>query len=394
MIIDTVLTSRKAKETVVIDNYILSKAFVEILLNDCDQQLQKNANKAVESGKYQLYQIDLQISSVKTQKTEEIVEETKADKREERRKKAVSGKSGGGTQGRETKTKSTKKHYRGGGKPTAETEEETSERKLISLDIIEIEEIMDIIQVKLEDEGLDVLLEPITQYMHPILNEKGLELAGTIYAATVSDRTAYRRHTHNELQNKLNASVGDVRLFEKGIKFFPADTQIHLHKYLLKTLCTDIVNELLNYVSAEENFNTTVDSFTNEQRLKFINDLPPNFKNPFTTLVKTLTGQNVEDFLNSIDEALATCSMILKKIDKKKDRVVVLNHKHTLLEQLEKCDDPALVLHLTSLILFISATQNILHASGRHVASILAFLKQYMSKEQVDELTSYHGNLL
>ncbi|KAJ8934336.1 hypothetical protein NQ314_013377 [Rhamnusium bicolor] len=75
-----------------------------------------------------------------------------------------------------------------------------------------------------------------------------------IYATTVADRTANRRQTHNELQNKLNALIGDVRLFEKGIKLLPNDVQALLVKYLLKTLCTDIVTEILNYVAAEQKF--------------------------------------------------------------------------------------------------------------------------------------------
>ncbi|GJQ88203.1 hypothetical protein Trydic_g13195 [Trypoxylus dichotomus] len=388
MITEIVLNTRKAKETVVIENYILSKAFLETLATACSKKLEENANKVVENGKYQHYQTDLQVSSTKVQKTEDSVEETKFDKREERRKKATGGKSGGGTQGRETKTKSTKKHYRGG-KTQVEIEDESPEKKSL-LEIISPEEIIDIIQEKLEEEGLDILIDPITNYLYPILNEKGLEIAGNVYALTVSDRTAYRRHTHNELQNKINALVGDVRLFEKGIKLLPSDTQAQLNKYLLKSLCADIVDELLNYIAAEENINTTTENFTHEQRLKFVNDLPQTYKNQFLAIVKTLSGQNVEEFLNSIDEALATCSMILKKIDKKKDRIIVLNHKHSLLEQLDKCDDPALVLHLTSLVLFVSATQNMLHASGRHVSSILSFLKQYLTPEQAEELTSYH----
>lgn len=73
------------------------------------------------------------------------------------------------------------------------------------------------------------------------------------------------------------------------------------------------------------------------------------------------------------------------------DRVVVLNHKHELLEQLNKCEDLTLVLHLAVLIIFIGATQCMVHASGKHVAQILAFLKQYLSKDEMAELSSYHG---
>jgi len=169
--------------------------------------------------------------------------------------------------------------------------------------------------------------------------------------------------------------------------------QSQLYKYLLKTLCADIVSEILNYLAAEQGSNTITDNFTNEQRLKFVNDLPAEYRNSLLALVKTLSGQNIEEFMTASEEALAACSMILKKIDKKKDRLVILNHKHGLLDQLDKCDDPALVLHLSTLIIFISATQNILHASGRHVAAILAFLKQYLSVEQSAELMSYHDSV-
>ncbi|EEZ97941.1 E3 UFM1-protein ligase 1 homolog [Tribolium castaneum] len=382
LILDTVLTKQKQQQTIVIENFILSKAFIENLSKNFDELVKEKAKAVVESGKYQQYQTDIQISSSKPQKFEEVDE--KVDKREERRKKAAGGKSGGGTQGRETKTKSTKK-----AKKHVEEEFETVERRQ-QLQVVLSEDIADLIQKELEEDGLDELSEPLTQYLLPQLNEKGLEIAGEIYAATIADRTANRRQTHNELQNKLNALIGDVRLFEKGLKLLPEELQGQLVKYLLKTLCTDITTEILNYVAAEQNLNTQTDNFTNEQRLKFVNELPPDLKKSLLPLIKSLSGQSIDEFMAAVEESLSVCSMIIKKIDKKKDRTIVLNHKHVLLEQLNKCDDLALVLHLTTLIIFTTATQCMLHASGRHVAAILSFLKQYLTDGQVAELTSYH----
>ena len=167
--------------------------------------------------------------------------------------------------------------------------------------------------------------------------------------------------------------------------------QPNLVKYLFKTICTDITTEILNYISTEENLNTVTDNYNNEQRVKFINSLPTNYRSPLQNLAKSLSGQSIEDFMSAVEEALMSCSMILKKIDKKKDRVIILNHKHGLLERLTQCDDPALVLHLTTLVLFICATQSMVHASGKHVAGLLHFLSQYLSSEQIQELNTFHG---
>ncbi|KAJ3665830.1 hypothetical protein Zmor_001299 [Zophobas morio] len=383
LILESILIKQKQQQTIVIENYIISKAFIENLSKNFDELVKEKAKSVVESGKYQQYQTELQVSSTKPQKFEDV--EEKIDKREERRKKAAGGKSGGGTQGRETKTKSTKKPARA---KHVEVEVEFVEKK--QLEIITSEDISEAVQSELEDDGLDELTLPLMQYLLPQLNEKGLELANEIYAVTVADRTANRRQTHNELQNKLNALIGDVRLFDKGLKLLPEDLQPQLQKYLLKTLCTDVVNEILNYVAAEQNLSTQSENFNNDQRLKFANDLPPDFKKPLVPLIKSLTGQSIEDFMVTVEEGLAACSMIIKKIDKKKDRTIVLNHKHVLLEQLNKCDDLALVLHLATLVIFTTVTQCMLHASGRHVAAILNFLKQYLSEEQITELTSYH----
>lgn len=109
--------------------------------------------------------------------------------------------------------------------------------------------------------------------------------------------------------------------------------------------------------------------------------------------------------------------MILKKIDKKKDRsakanynrlfnfiydflffsinrTLILCHKHELLEQLSNCTDPALTLHLAVLVIFTISTQCMLHASGKFVSSILSFLQPSLSPEQSAALTEFHDLVL
>ncbi|KAL3280114.1 hypothetical protein HHI36_017620 [Cryptolaemus montrouzieri] len=385
ILMENIMTPQLKQQIIMLNNFVVSLAFIDKLMEKCRAVTNENANKCVASGKYQEFKMKLLVASqLKSQKSEDF--EEKVDKREERRKKATGGKAGGGMQGRETKTKSTKKVK--GNVKNLDTEIVDCSDKKQTLEIISNSDVINCIQDEVDDAGLSEIIESFVEYILPKLNDEALRIAENIYATTVADQTANRRQTHNELQQKLNNLIGDVRLFEKGIKLLPADLQTQLYKYLLKTLCTDIVNEILNY-TAQEN-NSTVNVTNQEQRLKFLNDLKPDVRAPLLPLVKSLASGNIDDFMASIDDALGACSMILKKIDKKKDRVIVLNHKHELLEQLNKCDDLAIVLHLAVLVIFTTATQCMLHASGRHLQQILMFLKQYLSVEQIGELTTYH----
>lgn len=72
----------------------------------------------------------------------------------------------------------------------------------------------------------------------------------------------------------------------------------------------------------------------------------------------------------------------------------MLRHKHALLDQLSKCDDPALTLHLAVLVIFTISSQNMLHASGKFVSSILSYLQPSLTSEQSSVLTSFHDSVL
>lgn len=75
-------------------------------------------------------------------------------------------------------------------------------------------------------------------------------------------------------------------------------------------------------------------------------------------------------------------------------RTLILCHKHALLDQLSKCDDPALTLHLAVLVIFTITTQCMLHASGKFVSSILSYLQPSLNAEQSVVLTSFHDAVL
>ena len=55
-------------------------------------------------------------------------------------------------------------------------------------------------------------------------------------------------------------------------------------------------------------------------------------------------------------------------------RQILFQHRQALAEQLKVTEDPALTLHLTSVLLFQFSTHSMLHAPGRCVPQIIAFL--------------------
>lgn len=148
-----------------------------------------------------------------------------------------------------------------------------------------------------------------------------LAKAHQLYEISLHQSNQNRRQTHASLQDKLNNLYNDIRLYEKGIKLFPADVQPQLVKYLLKSLGTDFCNEICFYVAAECNLNSNGTTLTVEQRNKIVQECSQEYKSALQALNKAVSSSaSIDDFLDVAESALQACSMILKKIDKKKDR--------------------------------------------------------------------------
>lgn len=383
---------------------LVTEQFLESLVKPFhDGIIQKKVEEAVSSGQYQQYVAESKLN--KTVIHSNIVEEdSKIYKKEERRRKAAGGKGGGGVQGRETKTKSMKKkqQYRAQQK----TEVSDSDDEIHSagstkkFELITVQEIEDIVKenpaLKNQDDLDETLISSIANHFHPILNKTALANAESLCANMILNTSGSRRKTHSELENKINVAINDVRLYEKAIKQFSnKDTQTLLEKYLLKTVSSEIVNTLFVFLQQEGGSHEDAShDLTPEMRVKMLNEFSKETKEPLMRLHKAVIGNSVDDFLAALEPACATADIMIRKADKKKDRPQVHSHRQALLQQLSDSDDPALVLHLTALLLFQSVTQNILHASGRFVSSILQFLAPHLSPEVNESLHKYHDLVL
>ncbi|CAH0586918.1 unnamed protein product [Chrysodeixis includens] len=382
---------KKSKSTILFDNTVFSNHYIENLKQACMPMTKEKAEKAVKSGKYQQFYMEKQLNKASDFGTSHV--DHKAERREERRRKAASGKGGGGTQGRETKTKAVKKHARS--KQTVQDSDSdegpsVTKKSQTQLEIVSVDDVENIIKQTLENEGLEDLLTQVAEHLQGGLNQIGLTLAKETADKLLQDASQNRKQTHTSAQDKINILINDIKLYEKGIKSLPSDQQPQFVKYLLKSLGGDVLTEFCKYAANQCNLSVQGDVLTVEQRNKIINDLTDEFTKPIVSLNGTLLDQNMESFYQAVDVCLSEFGMILKKVDKKKDKLLIQNHREKLISELENCEEPALSLHLAVLAIFTIVTQNMLHASGRQVPIVISYLKTQLKEADYERLLQWH----
>lgn len=99
----------------------------------------------------------------------------------------------------------------------------------------------------------------------------------------------------------------------------------------------------------------------------------------------------MEEFLSLSECALSACDIVLRKADKKKEKLLSSTQRHSLIEQLNAAQEAALVLHVAVLLLFHSVTQTLLNASGRFVPTIVTFLQSHLPAPTYELLLKLQG---
>ncbi|NXC93168.1 UFL1 ligase, partial [Certhia familiaris] len=319
----------------------------------------------------------------------------KKDKKDERRKKATEGsgsvRGGGGGNAREIKIKKTKKKGRKDADSDEESQGTTTGFKKLEFPFMSQEEIEDVLKTRMQDCPEELITE-IAEHLRRPLAKTYQEVVRSVFTSSSSSSGTNRRQAMKDLQEEFSNLYNNIRLFEKGVKHFTDDTQTNLAKHLLKTLCTDITNLVFNFLASESMMTTeNYSTITSEGRIKILGKLPEDTKGPLTKLHTSLNGKSIEDFLSCLDSAVDICGIMVKKGDKKKERQVLFQHRQALIEQLKVTEDPALVLHLTSVLLFQFSTHCMLHAPGRSVPQIINFLSGKIPEDQHSLIVKYHG---
>uniref|UniRef100_UPI00398EE0A2 E3 UFM1-protein ligase 1 isoform X2 n=1 Tax=Pristiophorus japonicus TaxID=55135 RepID=UPI00398EE0A2 len=374
------------------DTIVVSEQFISSCAALFEQMMQHKAEKEVQNNHaHVLTEEDLKQAAI----IAESMISVKKDKREDRKKKASDGagsaRAGGGGNAREIRTRKNKKR----GKRDEDSDEETaatSKHKQKETVFMSQEEIEAILKNHLQECPEELISELAEHLIRPLNKSYQVVLRSVFVSTATSASGASRKKTVKELQEEVANIHNNIRLFEKGARLFADDTHVQLGKHLLKTICTDISNLLFNFLAGD--LMMAVEAYTtitSELRLKILAKLPEETRGPLSKLHNSLNGKSIEEFLSILDGVAEVCGIMLKKGDKKKERQVIFQHRQALLEQVKATEDSALVLHLTSVLLFQLSTHNMLHAPGRCVPQIITFLNTKIPEDQYKLLVKYQG---
>ncbi|XP_034435335.1 E3 UFM1-protein ligase 1 [Hippoglossus hippoglossus] len=373
---------------------VVSEKFISNCLSLFDDAMQQKAQKEVKNNPvFLITEDDLKQSSM----TDNSAPSKKEKREAERRKKATEGsgsvKSGGGGNAREIRIRKTKKK----GRRDEDSDEENgpsqqNRSRQTEAPFMAPEEIVAVLEQRVSDCPEEILSELAENLVRPLMKAYQEVLRAVFMSSTSSPSGANKKKSMKDLQEEITNLYNNIRLFEKGTKFFADDTQVNIAKHVLKTVCTDVTNILVNFLAADLMMSVeNPGSITNEVRVKILGKLSVETKGPLMKLHNCLIGKTIEDFLTNIETSAEVCGFMLKKGDKKKERQALFLHRQALTEQLKETEDPALVLHLTSVLLFQANTQCMLHAPGRCVPQIIGILTGRIPTEQQQLLSAYQS---
>lgn len=284
------------------------------------------------------------------------------------------------------------------------------------LELMTAEEMSQFLEDNFEGLPESLATEMVEELERPV-NKKYTEEAKTLFNAA-SGSVADKRKMHQAAGDKVNSLITEIRMYEKAIAVVgktehesseevvdsksskSASKEISLHdqlsRYLLKTLGTEVTNSLFNLAAADVLMKVENESsLTHELRLKIIGNVTnESLKNFLNKVNATLSELSIVEFLTQAENLASELQILVKKVDKKKDKQLLQSHRAALLEKLQAEDDSAILLHLAVSLAFQNAHQAMLHCSGRMIPQLIAFLSPKLDEGLSSLISCFQENVV
>ena len=394
------------------ETVVTCQAFLDRLVEPFKAKITEKATKVVNNGDYGKA---IKETAMSPDSTFDYSLSDQVDKKEERRKKAAGGgKGGGGTQGREGKTKSTKKkaggNKRGGRRDSFESDEEESNMHskknnaklakpfhdaLMFMTVSNVEAALK--DISILQEACDELFQALSHQIHPTLSKIYNETVSELYRSSLTASLQKKKKSHVEFQEKTSALVESIRLFEKGLSSFEDNAdKTALEKYLVKSLCSELVNGIFLQLASDHDINIDQSKELNsDQRLKLLGQFPKDISEHLIVIHKALNSTKVDEFVRSLEDHLGeACDVMIRKVDKKKDRQMQFHHRQSLMDQIGTCQEPATILLLVCLVVFQLQTGHMLHASGKLVPIIVKSISVQLEEKEKEAVQNYQNLIM
>ncbi|XP_042044938.1 E3 UFM1-protein ligase 1 homolog [Salvia splendens] len=323
-------------------------------------------------------------------------------------KSAVNVKGGSAESGMELQESTKKKQKKGKVNPGAQVSDPKSGAKKDTERLDQpsflsekslIQKIMSMIP-DLEEQGLDdpeTVLAPLAQHLRPMLLNSWMERR----KAAFTENAQQMKQLLDDLQRKLDEAFLNIQLYEKALDLFEDDPQnaVLLHKHLLRTAATPIVDTLLvhldkhcklkNGFQLEGSQISEPVAMSSADRISLAKGLPGSLSVKAIELVETLEGKLVEAFISTARELIEESGLISKKLDKKLERTLLHSYRKDLSSQVAAESDPVSLLAKVVSLLYVQIHGKALQAPGRAISVAVARLKDKLDDSAFKTLQDY-----
>ncbi|KAI7697311.1 E3 UFM1-protein ligase 1 [Sarcoptes scabiei] len=399
MLVSMILTKNKNFSTTINEftgdqtYYVISKAFLDQSIDWFHDRMQSLGESHLTDGTLQNF-----FSKNKSNSQKNVVTEEKHEKRDQDQsinvKKGKKG-TGIGGQGREIKTKAVKKKYQKSSKQSSDRHQDIEGSETTELPFISMDEVKEILSSKLsKTDAQEDLIELIAEKIFEDLKRKYESYAKELFVSHNAKLNKSKK-SFAELQSFVNSTYSKFICFHRSISFITSkasstDLASKLSKHLLKSIATDIVNELIGF------FTETIvsDTISQEARGKLLSKLPTEYRVDFAKLNDSLISSEIINFIESLEKCTEKINLMLKRIDPRTENLVLNEHQQNLLIQLNECNDSILCLHIIVLLVFQLMYHKMLHASGKFVPQIILFLQKDVNNQLFDLIRKCQENVL
>ncbi|KAK1256899.1 hypothetical protein QJS04_geneDACA014646 [Acorus gramineus] len=236
-----------------------------------------------------------------------------------------------------------------------------------------------------DEENPNSLIRHLVIHLKPMLVKSWKERRN----ALIMENTDKRRRLLDNLQKQVEEAFLDLQLYEKALDLFEDDpsTSVTLHKHLLKTTATSIVdgllltldmdNKLKNGIDVQESLKLEAVSLSPAERVSLAKSLPGILSVRALASVEALEGKRVDTLMTALRALADESGLHLKKLDKKLERTLLHSYRKDLIAQVTSETDPVALLPKVISLLYIEVHNKILQAPGRAISVAVQRLKSY-----------------
>ncbi|KAF8397566.1 hypothetical protein HHK36_016486 [Tetracentron sinense] len=252
-----------------------------------------------------------------------------------------------------------------------------------------------------EGQGLDnplTFLRPLANHLRPLLLTSWKERRKALF----TENAERMKRVLDNLQRKLDEAFLNMQLYEKALDLFEDDqsTSVILHRHLLRTTATSIVdmlllnldihNKLKNGIEIEESQNAESVSRSSGDRIALAKSLGGSLSVKALAVVEALEGKRVETFMTALGAIAEESGLLLKKLDKKLERALLHSYRKDLTSQVSAETDPIAVLPKVVSLLYLQVHNKALQAPGRAISVAVSRLKDKLEDSAHKVLMDYH----